>query len=123
MRHRGDSGGPLRYIKNSSAGPVVTLAGVVSFGAGCAQPNLPGVYTRVSFFDSWIRSIVSGSTPVPSPTAEQIPTNFVSSKWGIVIVSVGAISTLALLAVILYFLGTFSWNREECDRYISIPSL
>jgi secreted trypsin-like serine protease len=123
MLHRGDSGGPLRYIKNSSAGPVVTLAGIVSFGAGCAEPNLPGVYTRVSFFDSWIRSIVSGSKPVPTPTAEQTPTNFVSSKSGIVTVSVGAISAIALFAVLLYFLGMFSRNREECDRYLSIPLL
>eukprot|EP00966_Prymnesium_polylepis_P103529 2397253-Prymnesium_polylepis.1 len=41
---QGDSGGPAFVI---SAGSVV-LVGVVSFGAGCAQPGYAGVYARVS---------------------------------------------------------------------------
>jgi len=38
---QGDSGGPLVDASK-------TLVGVVSFGEGCALPNYPGVYTRVS---------------------------------------------------------------------------
>ncbi|XP_046457593.1 transmembrane protease serine 11D-like [Daphnia pulex] len=48
---QGDSGGPL--VVQSASG-IWTQVGIVSFGRGCAQPDFPGVYTRVSAFRSWI---------------------------------------------------------------------
>ena len=47
---QGDSGGPLTV--KSEAGYV--LAGITSFGRGCARVNTPGVYTRVSQYVPWI---------------------------------------------------------------------
>uniref|UniRef100_A0A3P9MK14 Peptidase S1 domain-containing protein n=1 Tax=Oryzias latipes TaxID=8090 RepID=A0A3P9MK14_ORYLA len=55
---QGDSGGPL-VIKNSTRW---VQAGVVSFGEGCAKPDFPGVYARVSEFQPWISSQVDGPT-------------------------------------------------------------
>ncbi|XP_041672047.1 transmembrane protease serine 9-like [Cheilinus undulatus] len=56
---QGDSGGPMV----SKQGSVWVQSGVVSFGFGCARPNLPGVYSRVSRYQSWIDSHISSDKP------------------------------------------------------------
>lgn len=51
----GDSGGPMVLKKDGRW----VLAGIISWGIGCALPNQPGVYTRISKFASWIDQIIA----------------------------------------------------------------
>ena len=54
---QGDSGGPM--MTKSAAGDWRQI-GVVSWGKGCALAGYPGVYTRVSAFNTWIKNVLSG---------------------------------------------------------------
>ncbi len=51
---QGDSGGPM--IVPSGIAGLWLQTGIVSFGTGCALPNLPGVYTRVSEFNTFLEA-------------------------------------------------------------------
>ncbi|XP_045132694.1 trypsin-1-like isoform X2 [Portunus trituberculatus] len=50
----GDSGGPLVCQGENNKNYV---AGVVSWGIGCGFPNVPNVYTEVSYFVDWIEKV------------------------------------------------------------------
>ncbi|XP_029543712.2 polyserase-2-like isoform X2 [Oncorhynchus nerka] len=56
---QGDSGGPM--VTNQ--GTRWIQSGVVSFGKGCALAKFPGVYTRVSQYQTWINSQISSDQP------------------------------------------------------------
>ena len=50
----GDSGGPMTVERGTARASNRVLVGVVSWGQGCAQAGIPGVYTLVSAFAPWI---------------------------------------------------------------------
>lgn len=63
---QGDSGGPI-MVPDGQGG--FKQVGISSFGQGCAEPNFPGVYTRVSQFSEWISGHL---TAVAEPTEQTI---------------------------------------------------
>jgi secreted trypsin-like serine protease len=68
---QGDSGGPL-YLQDTDGS--LKLAGVTSWGDGCALPGAPGVYADVGYFLDWIETnterfmgALQGPAPQPEP--------------------------------------------------------
>ena len=55
----GDSGGPMTVARGKER----VLVGLVSWGKGCAQAGIPGVYTRVSAFADWIATAKATAPP------------------------------------------------------------
>uniref|UniRef100_A0A671SF18 Si:dkey-32n7.7 n=1 Tax=Sinocyclocheilus anshuiensis TaxID=1608454 RepID=A0A671SF18_9TELE len=56
---QGDSGGPMVSRQSS----VWVQSGIVSFGIGCARPETPRVFVRVSRYQEWISSFVCSDPP------------------------------------------------------------
>ena len=66
----------LLYTKGDSGGPFVchgVLTGIVSSGPekNCGLPNLPGVYTKISFYRKFLNRIVNRHSKKPSNSSRK----------------------------------------------------
>ncbi|KAK0168199.1 hypothetical protein PV327_002024 [Microctonus hyperodae] len=57
----GDSGGPLQCRRTDG---VWQLAGIISFGSGCAKPGFPDVYTKVQYYIDWIKNTMNNEIDI-----------------------------------------------------------
>ncbi len=83
----GDSGGPLLVARDN----VYVIAGIISFGAGCARRGVPGVYTRVEAYTDWIKSITTGTLEVGEQLVGEPADNTVITRLGVNSSTVGSI--------------------------------
>jgi secreted trypsin-like serine protease len=51
---QGDSGGPLYILNTLNGKNKYILAGITSYGIGCGDKGVPGIYTKVSAYLDWI---------------------------------------------------------------------
>ncbi|XP_053996961.1 transmembrane protease serine 9-like [Hylaeus anthracinus] len=60
----GDSGGPL-HVKGTYGH--LEVVGIISWGRGCARPNLPGIYTKLTNYLGWLKDHLDGECVCPPP--------------------------------------------------------
>jgi len=89
---KGDSGGPLWTLSSMNASLVI-LVGAVSYGYGCAAPNAPGVYARISQHVDWINTVLD------QPATKYVAPKLYKLRLGIIIGAGVLIGIIVLLVI------------------------
>lgn len=96
----------MRFVESDDAGIATreVLAGLVSFGAGCAKSFYPGVYTKISTFVPWVENILTGDRSNPTTVSNAKP-EILSTAWGISLLALGALVAILIVVAVAVALG------------------
>lgn len=72
----GDGGSGLYCVQNG----VIKVAGLVSWGIGCGQAGVPGVYVNLAHYRPWIENIISIDEDIYSPHNNLIGSTLISER-------------------------------------------
>ncbi|CAF1570570.1 unnamed protein product [Adineta steineri] len=97
---QGDSGGPLMMFTTSNQWELV---GLISYGSKCAEAEAMGVYTRVAYYQSWIKQTTSNAyiNPTSSDSAKIAPSN---STWDNIFSSSSSFMFFLLLFTLFFLI-------------------
>ena len=118
----GDSGGPIYRVTKSGN---MELAGITAWGLGCAQANLPGVYTDVFDYRGWIadKMQVTIQTQVnPAETITPDPTGTNNRDVKIVTKEVTSGSASHALLALLLLVIAFRLKRNGCFNMLNMKA-
>ncbi len=107
----GDSGGPLYNVTKDGS---MRLAGITSWGDGCAIANQPGIYTDVAAYKNWIDDMIwnTSSTRIQNPSGLSDDNSLRSSG--------GAGSSMPFLPILLLIIGLRKYWIEKVNLRKSI---
>jgi secreted trypsin-like serine protease len=105
----GDGGGSIHQWLDDHWEQV----GIVSFGTGCGLANHPGMYTRLSFYHNWIRSIVNETNQTTDrtilPTIPRTTSNIIDVKTTVGNTAI-IYETKLCFYVIMYVAGLYGFS-------------
>lgn len=116
---QGDSGGPL--VCDMGSGRFV-LHGATSWGFGCADPQFPGVWARISHELDWIHSYVDVPAPSPSPNPAPAPSSTQQPSTSLVPSTSAAITTTTTTVPAATTSFPSDGNTCQCECLCHCPS-